>query len=212
MLPQLQVYSKVIQLYICCSAVQSCPSLWDPMDCSTPGFPVLHHLLEFAQTHAHWVCDAIPPSHPLLPPSLPAFNLSQHHGRFQWAGSSHQVAKAVELQHQHQSFQWIFRVDFLWDWLDWSLCSPRDSQESSLTPQFESINSLALSTVYCLTLTSVHDYWKNHSLAIQTFVGKLMSLLFNTLSRFIIAFLPRGKCLLVSWCSYHLQWFWSPRK
>ena len=102
------------------------------------------------------------------------------------------------LQHQHQSFQWIFRVDFLWDWLGWSLCCPRHSQKSSLTPQFESINSLALSTVYCLTLTSVHDYWKNHSLAIQTFVGKLMSLLFNMLSRFIIAFLPRGKCLLKS--------------
>ena len=100
MLPQLQVYSKVIQLYICCSAVQLCPSLWDPMDCSTPGFPVLHHLLEFAQTHAHWVCDAIPPSHPLLPPSPPAFNLSQHRGLFQWVGSASASASVLPMNIQ----------------------------------------------------------------------------------------------------------------
>ena len=75
------------------------------------SFPVLHYLPEFAQTHVHQVSDAIQPSHPLSPPSPPALHLSQHHGLFQWVGSLHQAAK--ELQLQHQSFQWIFRVDFL---------------------------------------------------------------------------------------------------
>ena len=84
-----------------------------PMDCSTPGFPVHHQLLKLAQTHVHWVSEAIQPSHPLLSPPPPAFNLSQHQGQFQWVSSSHQVAKILELQLQHQSFQWIFRTDFL---------------------------------------------------------------------------------------------------
>ena len=77
------------------------------MNCSTPGFPVLHCLLEFTQTHVHWVSDAIQPSHPLSPPSPPALNLSQHQGLFQRVSSSHPVTKVLELQ--HQSFQWIFR-------------------------------------------------------------------------------------------------------
>ena len=84
-----------------------CPTLCDPMDCSTQGFPVLHHLPEFAQTHVCWVSDAIQPSHPLLPPSPPALNLSQFQGLFQWVSSSHQVAKVLELQLQHQSFQCV---------------------------------------------------------------------------------------------------------
>ena len=88
-------------------------TLCNTTDCSTPGFPVLHYLPEFAQTHVHWVGDAIQPSHPLLPPSAPALNLSQHQWFFQWVSSSHRVAKLLELQLQHQSFQWIFRVDFL---------------------------------------------------------------------------------------------------
>ena len=92
---------------------QSCLTLCDPMDCSTPGFPVLHYLLECAQTHVRWVGDAFQLSHPLLLLSLPALNLSQHQGLFQWVSSSHQVAKVLELQPQHQSFQWIFRLDFL---------------------------------------------------------------------------------------------------
>ena len=94
------------------SVAQSCPTLWDPMDCSTPGLPVCHQLPEFTQTHVHWVGDAIQPSHPLLSPS-PAFNLSQHQGIFQWVSSSYQVAKVLEFQLQHQSFQWIFRIGFL---------------------------------------------------------------------------------------------------
>ena len=94
------------------SVTHLCLTLCDPMDCSAPGFPVHHHLPEFAQTHVHQVSDAIQPSHPLSSPS-PAFNLSQHQSLFQWVSSSHQVTKVLELQLQHQSFQWIFRTDFL---------------------------------------------------------------------------------------------------
>ena len=102
------------KLYLIISSIaQSCPTLCNPMDCSTPGFPVHRQLLELAQTHVHQVSDAIQPSHPLSFPSPPAFNLSQHQGLFQWVSSSHQVAKVWELQLQHQSFQWIFRTDFL---------------------------------------------------------------------------------------------------
>ena len=82
------------------------------MECSTPGLPVHHQLPELTQTHAHWVADAIQPSHPLSSPSLPAFNLSQHQGPFQWVSSLHQVAKVLEFQLQHQSCQWTLRTDF----------------------------------------------------------------------------------------------------
>ena len=95
------------------SVTQSCSILCDPMDCSTPGFPVHHQLPKFTQTHVHRVGDAIQPSHPLSSPSPPAFNLSQHQGLFQWVNSSHEVAKVLEFQLQHQSFQWIFRTDLL---------------------------------------------------------------------------------------------------
>ena len=145
------------------SVAQMCPTLCDPMDCSTPGLPVHHQLQESTQTHVHSVGDAIQPSHPLSSPSPPAFNLSQHQGLFQWVSSLYRVAKVLEFQLQHQSFQWIFRTDFLSDWLVWSPWSLRDSQESSPTPQFKSINCLALSFLYSSTLTSIHDYWKNHS-------------------------------------------------
>ena len=95
------------------SFAQLCLTLCDPMDCSMPGFPVHHQLLEPTETHVHNVSDAIQPSHPQSSPSPPALNLSQHQGLFQWVGSSHQVAKELEFQLQHQSFQWTFRTDFL---------------------------------------------------------------------------------------------------
>ena len=120
-------------------------------------FPVHHQLPEFTQTHVHWVGDAIQSSHPLLSPSPPAFKLSQYQSLFQWVSSLHQVAKLLEFQFQHQSFQWIFRTDFLQDGLVGCPFSPRDSQESSPTPQFKSINSLALSFLDSPTLTSIHD-------------------------------------------------------
>ena len=95
------------------SVTQSCPTLGDPMNCSMAGLPVHHQLPEFTQTHVHWLSDAIQPSHPLSSPFPPTFNLSQHQGLFKWVSSSHQVAKVLEFQLQHQSFQWIFRTDFL---------------------------------------------------------------------------------------------------
>ena len=94
------------------SVAQSCPTLCDPMNRSMPGLPVHHQLLEFSQTHVHWVGDAIQPSPPLSSPS-PAFNLSQHQGLFRWVSSLHQVAKILEFQLQYQSFQWTPRTDFL---------------------------------------------------------------------------------------------------
>ena len=95
------------------SVAQSCPTFCDPMDCSMPGHPVHHQLLQYTQIHVHWVGDAMQPSHPLSSPSPPAFNLSQHQGLFKWVSSLHQVAKVLEFQLQHQSFQWILGTDFL---------------------------------------------------------------------------------------------------
>ena len=129
----------------------------------TAGLLVHHQLPEPAQSHVHQISDDIQTTHLLSCPSPPAFNLSQHQGLFQWVRSLHQVAKVLKFQLQHQSFPWIFRTDFLSDGLVWSPCSPRASQESSPTPQFKSINSLVLSFLYGPALTSIHDYWKNHS-------------------------------------------------
>ena len=95
------------------SVVQSCPTLCDPMNCSTPGLPVHHQLPEFTQIHVHRVSDAIQPSHPLSSPSPPAPNPSQHQSLFQWVRSSHEVAKVLEFQLQHHSFQRNPRADFL---------------------------------------------------------------------------------------------------
>ena len=107
----------LVLVVVHCVVAKSCPTFCDPKNCSTPGFPVLHYLSEFAQTRVHWVSDTIQLSHPLSPPSLFALNLSQHQGLFQWISSSHQMAKVLELQ--HQSFQWIFRIfSFRIDWFD----------------------------------------------------------------------------------------------
>ena len=146
------------------SVAQSCLTLCNPMNSSTPGLPVHHQLPESTQTHMHRVGDAIQPSHPLSSPFPPALNPSHHQGLFQWVGSSHEVAKVLEFQLQHHSFQRNPRVDLLQNGLVGSPCSPRDSQESSPTPHFESINSLALSLLHSPNFTSIHDHWKNHSL------------------------------------------------
>ena len=95
------------------SVLQSCLTLCNPMDCSTPDLHAHHQFPEFTQTHAQWVSDAFQPSHPLSSPSPPTFNLSQHQDLFQWVSSSHQVAKVLEFQFQHQSFQWTLRTDLL---------------------------------------------------------------------------------------------------
>ena len=163
------------------------------MDHSTPGFPVLHCIPEIAQTRVHWVGDAIQPYHPLSSPSLPAFNLPQHQVfssesvlRIRWTNywsfsillpsifPQIRVFSNESALHIRWPKFWRFSfsmspsngysglVSFRTDWSD-PPCSPRNSQESSPAQQFESINSSALSLLYGPTLTSVHDYWKNHS-------------------------------------------------
>ena len=108
-------YSMYVHKILQFSSVQLLNRVWlcDCMHCSTPGLPVHHQLPEFTQTHVHWGSDAIKPSSPLSSPSPPTFNLSQHQGVFKWVSSGHQGAKVLEFQLQHQSFQWIFRIDFL---------------------------------------------------------------------------------------------------
>ena len=145
------------------SIAQSCPTLCDPMNRSIPGLRVHHQLPEFTQTHVHRVCGAIQPSHPRSSPSPPAPNPSQHQSLFQRVNSFHEVAKVLEFQPQHHSFQRNPRADLLQNGLVVSPYSPRDSQESSATPQFKSINSSALSLLHSPTLKSIHDHRKNHS-------------------------------------------------
>ena len=140
------------------SVAQWSVTLCDLMACSMPCVLVHHQLPEFAQIHVHQVDDAIQPSYPLSSLSPPVFSLSQHQGLCQWVSSSHQVAKVLEFQLQHQSFQRTFRTDFLSDGLVRSPYSPGDSQESSPTPQLKSINSSALSFLDSPTLKSIHDY------------------------------------------------------
>ena len=139
-------------------------------------------LPELVQTHVHQVDDAIQPCHPLSSPSPPAFNLSQLQGLFQWVSSPCQVTKVLELQLQHQSFQWIF----LFYWLVWYSCRPKDSQESSPTRQFK---HQFFGTQLSLCSSSYIHTWlmeKTIDLTRWTFVGKLMPLLFNILTRFVI--------------------------
>ena len=156
----------------CCSVAQLCLTLCDPMDCM-PSFLVLHHLLELAQTHVHWVGDVIQPSHPLLSPSPPAFSLSQHTGLFQRVWSfpvsrlfqwpfcirwSKNWSFSLSISPSNEYSRLIsFRIDRL------DLLAVQGTLEYSPTPQFKSINSLVLSLLYGLILTSIHDYWKNHS-------------------------------------------------
>ena len=137
-----------------------CLTLCHPKDCRMPGSPVLHHLQDLAQTHVHWVSDAIQSTHPVSPSSLwlQSFPAS---GSFPMNQFLHQVARVLEVQ--HKSFLWIFRVDFLQDWLVWSPCSLSYSQVLSNTTVLQSINSSVHSLLYCPTLKSIHDYWKNHS-------------------------------------------------
>ena len=146
------------------SITQSCPTLYNPMDCSTPGFPVHHQLPEPAQTHVHWVGDAIQLSHHLSSLSPPAFSLSQHQGLFQWVRSLHQVAKVLELQLQHQSFnEYSGLIFFRMDWL--GLLAVQGTLKSLLQHHSSKASIfLVLSFLHSPTLTSIHDHWKNHNL------------------------------------------------
>ena len=189
------VEQYLLKSICCCSVTQLCPTLWDPMDCSTPGFPVLHHLPEFTQTHVHWVSDAIQPSHLPPSPSPPAFTLSQHQNLFHWVGSCYHVAKVLELQLQHQSFNEYSRlISFRMDWLD--LLAVQGTLKSLLQHHSSKASILRCSVFFVVQLS--HPYMtagKTIALPTQTFVGKVMSLLVNMLSRLVIAFLPRSKSL-----------------
>ena len=146
-------HSNLWNLQICSvqfsSVAQSCLTLCDPMNCSTPGLPVHHQLPESTQTRVHWVGDAIQPSHHLSSPSPPALNLSQHQGLFKWVSSSHQVAKVLEFQLQHQSFQWTPRTPL--GWTGWI-----------------SLQSKGLSRVFCNTTAKLLLHTKKEMLNCQS--------------------------------------------
>ena len=164
------------------------------MNCSMPGFPVHHQVPELCSNS----CSSSRWCHPTISSSVNPFSSCPQSfpasGSFQCVSSLHQVVKVLEFQLQHQSFQWIFRTDFLQDWLVGSPCSPRDSQESSPTPQSKP-SILRHSAFFIVQLSHPHmTTGKTIALTRWTFVGKVMSLLFNMLSRLVIAFLPRSKC------------------
>ena len=173
-----------------------------PTNYSIPGFSVLHYLLEFAQTHIHWIGDAIQPSHPLSPPSLPALSFSQNQGLFQWVSSSDQCPKYWSFSFSiSPSNEYSGLISFRINWFE--LLSVQGTLKSLFQHHSSKAKAsvlLLLSLLYGPTLTSVHDCWKNHSYDYMTYVCKAMSLLLNMLSRFAIAFLPRSKCLsLIMW-------------
>ena len=167
------------------------------MDCSTPGFPGHHQLLELAQTHVHRVGDVIQTFCPLSSPSPPAFNLSQHQGLFQWVSSSQQVAKVLSFSFSiSPSDEYSGLISFRVDWFDLpavpgTLKSLHHSSKASI---------LQHSVFFIIQFSYSHmTTGKTIALTRQTFVGKVISLLFNMLSRLVIAFLPRSKHLLISW-------------
>ena len=188
---------------------QSCLTLCNPMDGSMPGLSVHHQLSEFAQTHVHWVGDAIQPSHYLLSPSPPSFNHSQHQGLFKCVSSSHQVARVLEFQLQYQSFrEYSGLISFRMDWLD--LLAVQGTLNSLLQHHSSKVSILQCSA---FLESNSHPYMttgKIIAFTSGTFVDKMMSLLFNMLSRLVITFLPRKESF--HGCSHHLQWFWSLEK
>ena len=169
------------------------------MDHSMPGLPVHHQLLESTQTHLHWVSDAIQPSHHLSSPFPPALNLSQHQGLFKWARSLHQVPKVLEFQLQHHpSNQHSGLISFRMYWLD--LLAVQGTLKSLLQHRSSKASILRRSAFFIVQLSQPYmTTGKIIALTRWTFVGKVMSLLFNMLSRLVITFLPRSKHLLISW-------------
>ena len=179
------------------------------MNHSTPGLPVHHQLPEFIQTHVHRVRDAIQLSHPLPPSSPPTFNLSQHQGLCQWVNSLHQVTKVSELQLQHQSFQWTFRtISFRMDWFD--LLVVQGTLKSLLQHHSSKASIFQRSDFFTVQLS--HPYMttgKTIALTKWTFVGKVMSLLFNVLSRLVVAFLP---ICTIKWLHDQMTWNYTTIK
>ena len=194
----------------CCSVAQSCPTLCDPMDYSTPGFPVHHQPPEPTQTHVHRVGDAIQPSHPLSSPSPPAFNLSQH-----------QVFSNESGLHIRWPKYWSFSMRLFNEYSGlisfriscFDLLAVQGTLKSILQHRSSKASILRCSAFFMVHLS--HPYMtigKTIALTRRTFVDKVMSLLFNTLFSFVIAFLPRSKHLLISWLQSPSAAIWSPRK
>ena len=183
------------------------------MDCSTPGLPVHHQLPEFTQTHVHWVGDAIQPSHPLSSPSPPTFKISQHQSLFQWVSSSHQVAKVIGVSASASVLPMNIQDWFPLGLTGWiSLLSKGLSRVfSSTTVQKHQFFSAQLSL---WSNSHIHTwlYGKTIALTRWTFVGKVMSLLFNMLYRLVIAFLSRNKSLLISWLQSPSAVILEPKK
>ena len=181
------------------SVAQSCTTLHEPLNRSTPGLPVHHQLLEFTQTHAHQVGDAIQPSHPLSSPSPPAPNPSQHQGlssesalHIRWP-KYWSFSFSISPSNEHPGL-----IFFRMDWLD--LLAVQGTLKSLL--QYHSLKASIFQCSAFFTVQLSHPYmttWKTIALTRQTFVDKVMSLPFNMLSRLVITFLPRSKRLLISW-------------
>ena len=191
---------------------QLCPTLCDPINRSMPGLLVHHQLLESTQTHVHWVGGAIQPSYPLLSPSSPAFNLSQHQGLFNesalwirwpkyWSFSCN-----MSPSNEHPGL-----ISFRMDWLD--LLAVQGTLKSLLQHNSSKASILLCSAFLIVQLS--HRYMttrKTIALTRWTFIGEVMSLLFNMLSRLVITFLPRSKCLLISWLQSQPAMILEPRK
>ena len=177
------------------SVAQSCPTLWDSMDCITPGLPVHQQLPELTETHVHWVSDAIQPSHPLSSPSLLAFNLSQHQSLFKWVNSFQQVAKYWSFSFSNSaSNEYSGLVSFRMGWLDH--LAVQGTLKSLLQHHSSKALILRHSAFFMVQLSQLYmTTGKTRALIIWTFVSKEMSLIFNMLSRFVTAILPRGKSL-----------------
>ena len=181
---------------ICCSVTKSCPALCNPMDCSTPGFPLLHRLSEFAQTHVHWVGDAIQPSHPLSSPSPPALNLSHYQGLSQGVNCSMRWPKYWSFSSSPFN-EYSGLISCRIDWFDLAI---QGTLKSLLQHHNFKTSVLQCSAFFMIQISHLYmTTGKILDLTIWTFVGKVMSLLFNMLSRFVIAFLSRSKHLLISW-------------
>ena len=191
---------------------QSCPTLRDFMDCSMPGFPVHHQCLELTQTHVHRVGDAIQPSHPLLSPSLPIFNLSQSR-----IFSNEAVLHIRWPKYWNISFsmspsnEYSGLFSFRMDWLE--LLAVQGTLKS-LLQNHSSKPSILWHSAFFIFQISYQNMTteKNHSFARWTSVGKIMSLLFKMLSRFVIASIPRNKCLLISWLQNPCAVILEPKK
>ena len=180
------------------SVAHLCPTLCNPKEVQHARLPY-QQLSELAETHVHRVCDAIQPSHPLSSPSPPTFNLSQHWGLFKWVSSSHQVAKILEFQLQHQSFnEYSGLISLKIDWVD--LLAVQWTLKSLLQHHSSKASILQCSAFFTVQL--LHPYMttgKTIALTRWTFVGKVMLLFFNMLSRLVVALLPRSKRHLISW-------------